>query len=70
MLRFADAGMADPSQVDAIRAGLSPARLEARGQLPSTRGGPVHDNKTDVWVVMDGANVRGAVVLGRKRQRA
>ncbi len=29
----------------------------------SKAGGPVHDNKTDVWVVMDGANLRGAVVL-------
>jgi len=26
-------------------------------------GGPVHNETTDVWVVMDGVNVRGAVVL-------
>jgi hypothetical protein len=26
-------------------------------------GGPVHNGTADVWVVLDGANVRGAVVL-------
>ena len=26
-------------------------------------GGPIVDGKTDVWLVLDGANMRGAVVL-------
>ena len=26
-------------------------------------GGPLHNGTTDVWLVMDGANLRGAVVL-------
>jgi hypothetical protein len=29
----------------------------------SKEGGPVHSGTTDVWLVMDGVNVRGAVVL-------
>jgi len=27
------------------------------------RGGPVHNETADVWVVMDGVNMRGAVVM-------
>ena len=29
----------------------------------TSAGGAVHDQTTDVWLVLDGANVRGAVVL-------
>ena len=29
----------------------------------SNDGGPVHNGTTDVWLVMDGMNLRGAVVL-------
>ena len=28
-------------------------------------GGPVHNGVTDVWLVLDGVNVRGAVVLAQ-----
>ncbi len=31
--------------------------------LRTGNGGPVHNGTTDVWIVMDGMNVRGAVVL-------
>jgi len=59
-LRFADPDSADPSQVEAIRQAY---HLRGWKHVVSTGSGPVHDNNTDVWVVMDGANLRGAVVL-------
>lgn len=62
MLRFADAAPADPALVDEVR-----DAYHVRGwkHVVSTtgNGGPVHDGRTDVWVVMDGTNLRGAVVL-------
>lgn len=60
VLRFADSGSADPSAVEAIRQAY---HLRGWKHVVSTGSGPVHDNNTDVWVVMDGANLRGAVVL-------
>jgi hypothetical protein len=62
MLRFAGPNAADPAQIDAIRQAY---HLRGWKHLITTTnaGGPVHDNITDVWVVMDGANLRGAVVL-------
>jgi hypothetical protein len=62
MLRFADSGSADPAQVEAIRQAYH-LRGWKHVVSSSSTGGPVHDNNTDVWVVMDGANLRGAVVL-------
>ncbi len=62
ILRFAADGTADPAAVDAIR-----ESYHLRGWKhvisSSSKGGPVHSGTTDVWVVMDGVNVRGAVVL-------
>jgi hypothetical protein len=62
ILRFAAEGAADPAAIDAIR-----ESYHLRGWkhvISSTsKGGPVHSGTTDVWVVLDGANVRGAVVL-------
>lgn len=60
MLRFGGTGSADPSAVEAIRHAY---HLRGWKHVVSTGSGPVHDNNTDVWVVMDGANLRGAVVL-------
>jgi hypothetical protein len=60
LLRFAEPGSADPSAVEAIRQAY---HLRGWKHVVSTASGPVHDNNTDVWVVMDGANLRGAVVL-------
>jgi hypothetical protein len=61
-LRFAGSSSADPAQVEAIRQAY---HLRGWKHVVSTAstGGAVHDNITDVWVVMDGANLRGAVVL-------
>jgi hypothetical protein len=62
VLRFAADGQADPSQVEAIR-----EAYHLRGWkhvLSSTNlGGAGHSDITDVWVVLDGTNVRGGVVL-------
>jgi hypothetical protein len=62
LLRFAAPGTADPAQVEAIREAY---HLRGWKHLVSTTssGGPVHDGTTDVWLVLDGSNVRGGVVL-------
>lgn len=61
-MRFGEAGIPDERAIEAIRAAY---HLRGWKHLVTTsdRGGPVHDGTTDVWVVLDGANVRGAVVL-------
>lgn len=62
VLRFAAEGAADPADVGAIR-----EAYHLRGWkhvLNSTNmGGSTHNATTDVWLVLDGANMRGAVVL-------
>jgi hypothetical protein len=61
-MRFGEAGIPDERAVDSVR-----AAYHLRGWkhlVTSTNsGGPVHNATTDVWVVMDGVNIRGAVVL-------
>jgi hypothetical protein len=62
MLRFADTGMADPAQIEAIRQAYHQSGWK---HMVTTTGGqsPLHNATTDVWVAMDGVNLRGAVVL-------
>jgi hypothetical protein len=62
LLRFGPAGIPDEAPVDEIRAAY---HLRGWKHLVSTTGagGPVHSGTTDVWLVLAGANVRGAVVL-------
>ncbi len=62
LMRFGDAGMVDPAEVDAVREAY---HLRGWKHLVTTTdaGGPVHNGTADVWLVLDGANVRGAVVL-------
>jgi len=61
-MRFGDAGIPSEEAVDSIRAAY---HLRGWKHLVTTTrsGGPVHSGSTDVWVVMDGVNIRGAVVL-------
>ncbi len=61
-MRFPDTGIPDEHAVESIRAAY---HLRGWKHLVTTgrTGGPVHDEITDVWVVMDGVNVRGAVIL-------
>jgi hypothetical protein len=62
LLRFGTAGVPDEGAVNSMREAY---HLRGWKHVVTTqaRGGPVHDGTTDVWVVMDGVNVRGAVVL-------
>ncbi len=62
MLRFGDPAAIDPMQVDSIREAY---HLRGWKHLvsASNTGGPVHDGTSDVWLVLDGTNIRGAVML-------
>jgi hypothetical protein len=62
LLRFGAEGIADPAMVDAVRKAY---HLRGWKHLVTTTdtGGPMHNGTTDVWLVMQGANLRGAVVL-------
>lgn len=61
-MRFPDTGIPDENAVDAIRAAY---HLRGWKHIVTTSrsGGPVHNSTTDLWVVLDGVNVRGAVIL-------
>lgn len=61
VLRFGQ-GVPDEAAVNSIREAY---HLRGWKHVVTTqeRGGPVHNGTTDVWMVMDGVNVRGAVVL-------
>ena len=62
VLRFAADGEADPSQVEAIREAY---HLRGWKHVLSSAnlGGAGHSDITDVWLVLDGTDVRGGVVL-------
>jgi hypothetical protein len=62
VLRFGQDGIPDEHAVDAIRDSY---HLRGWKHIVTTShgGGPVHSGTTDVWMVLDGVNVRGAVVL-------
>ena len=62
LLRFGAAGVPDEGAVNAIRDAY---HLRGWKHLVTTseKGGPVKNGTTDVWMVMDGINVRGAVIL-------
>ncbi len=62
VLRFANAGMEDEEQLEALREAY---HLRGWKHLVTTteKGGPAHSATTDLWLVLDGVNVRGAVVL-------
>jgi hypothetical protein len=68
LLRFGAAGIADETEVDQIRQAYHlrgwKHLVTTAGALDSTKfNGAVHNATTDVWLVVDGVNVRGAVVL-------
>ncbi len=62
ILRFGDMGVPDEAAVNSIRDAYH-LRGWKHVVTTTTAGGPVHNNHTDVWMVMDGINVRGAVIL-------
>ena len=61
-LRFGPNGVPDEAAVNAIREAY---HLRGWKHMITTTnsGGPVHNDHTDVWMVLDGVNVRGAVIL-------
>ena len=62
LLRFGTDGVPDEAAVNSIREAYH-LRGWKHVVTTSNNGGPVHNGTTDVWMVMDGVNVRGAVVL-------
>ena len=62
LLRFGAAGVPDEAAVGAIREAYH-LRGWKHVVTSVTAGGPIHNGTTDVWMVMDGINMRGAVVL-------
>ena len=63
LLQFVAASPADPAQVDAIRQAYHLRGWKHVITAAPGSGGPIVDGKTDVWLVLDGVNMRGAVVL-------
>jgi hypothetical protein len=62
VLRFAAPGAADPAEIDALRAGY---HLRGWKHLVNTTAatGSTGSEITDIWLAMDGSNIRGGVVL-------
>jgi hypothetical protein len=67
LLRFGPNGVPDETAVNAVR-----EAYHLRGwkhYITTTEaGGPVRDRTTDVWMVVDGVNVRGAVILAETQR--
>jgi hypothetical protein len=62
LLRFGAEDMADPAAIDSVRQAY-PLRGWKHLVTTTNSGGPLRNQTTDVWLVMDGVNLRGAVVL-------
>lgn len=62
LLRFGEAGIVDESQVEAVRDAY---HLHGWKHLATSTdsGGPLHNGTTDLWLMLDGVNVRGAVLM-------
>lgn len=61
LLRFGDAGIPDEAEVEQVRAAY---HLRGWKHFVTTESaGQIRNDHTDAWVVLDGVNVRGAVVL-------
>jgi hypothetical protein len=61
VLRFKDDSIEDPVLIDEIRDAY---HIRGWKHLVSAgEGGTLHNDRADVWLVLDGVNFRGAVVL-------
>ncbi len=67
LLRFGPNGVPDEAAVNAVREAY---HLRGWKHYITTTGsgGPVRNGTTDVWMVVDGVNVRGAVILAETRR--
>ncbi len=63
LLRFGAAGIANEAPVDAIRQAYHLRGWKHLVTTDTANKGPLQNGTTDVWLVLDGVNVRGAVVL-------
>jgi len=63
VLRFGPAGIPSEQAVGAVREAYHVRGLKHLVTSVGS-GGPIHSRTTDVWVVLDGSNVKGAVILG------
>lgn len=62
-LRFGPSGSADQASVEAIRRAYHLRGWKHLVTTDTANNGPLQNGTTDVWLVLDGVNVRGAVVL-------
>jgi hypothetical protein len=62
MLRFGQDGIPDQAAVDAIRAAYHQPGWKHL-VAPSAANAAARNDSTDVWMLLDGVNVRGAVIL-------
>ena len=62
VLGFGDAAAMNEAQVDAVRAGYH-QRGWKHVATTTGSGGPLKNGTTDVWLALDGANLRGAAIL-------
>jgi hypothetical protein len=62
-LRFGAAGIADEASVEAIRQAYHLRGWKHLVTTNTANKSPMQNGTTDVWLVLDGVNVRGAVVL-------
>ena len=63
LLRFGPGGIPNEPAVEALRAAYHLRGLKHLVTSTGT-GAPMHNGTTDVWLVVDGINVKGAVILG------
>ncbi|MGD0735771.1 MAG: hypothetical protein ABR976_11515 [Terracidiphilus sp.] len=63
LLRFGPAGIGDEASVEAIRDAYHLRGWKHLVTTEAANKSPLHNGTTDLWLVLDGVNVRGAVVL-------
>jgi hypothetical protein len=68
LLRFGAAGIADEASVDAMRQAYHLRGWKHLVTTDSANKGALQNGTTDVWFVLDGVNVRGAVVLAETQK--
>jgi hypothetical protein len=63
LLRFGPAGIPDEASVEPIREAYHQRGWKHLISTSSASKNPVHDKTTDLWMILDGINVHGAVIL-------
>jgi hypothetical protein len=63
LLRFGPGGIADESLVEAVREAYHLRGWKHLVSTTNTAKSALHNGTTDLWLVVDGVNVRGAVAL-------